>query len=104
MRVLLSCALLSTAIQAAVETTEFTKVVGTDGIVSKFISLDPITPSYVFSSAGSLLSLSKVRLEPLTMELLLDDVTFAVAAPDESKAKLDLEGTLFTFKGGEKVA
>ena len=48
----------------------------------------------------------KLRLDPLTMLLDTQDLTFATGAAAETQKtlQLDLSATLFRFKDGQKVA
>ena len=65
--------LLLTAASAAVQTTRWTKAIGSDGLQADFISLDSDYDSILYSAEGNLVKASKIRFNPRNMMLKLDD-------------------------------
>jgi len=103
--VLALAAIIATNTVAALST-RFTKTIGADGIDGKFIDLSPENLTVLPNASGQLTVATKLRLDPMTMQLDLQDSTFFSTTSDSlgiSQAKIDLTGTLFKLMDDQKV-
>lgn len=89
-------AIIATNTVAALSS-RFTKAVGADGIDGKFIDLSPDNLTILPKADGQLTLATKLRLDPMTMQLDLQDSTFFSTSDSlgSMQAKIDLTGTLF---------
>jgi len=100
---LCKAALLAVAANAATDT-KFTKVVNSNGSLSKFIDLSLESQSVIATQTGASFVPSKLRFDPLKMLIDLSDTSFAKISTSASDVtRLDLTETLFKFMDGAKV-